>query len=127
MVGQPAEGPCRNGGRGGPSRAALATKEKSIAPRSAAIDIKEGLIRGTKQERHLAAQDGLLESEWRRLPEILAKPEAIYFDTRTGKLVYVVSAGDGRASSFQWSLMCASISRIGPTGSFPVSAIRQNH
>jgi len=69
-------------------------KEKSIAPRSAAIDIKEGLIRGTKQERHLAAQDGLLESEWRRLPEILAKPEAIYFDTRTGKLVYVVSAGD---------------------------------
>ena len=52
------------------------------------------MIRGTKQERHLAAQDGLLESEWRRLPEILAKPEAIYFDTRTGKLVYVVSAGD---------------------------------
>jgi len=69
-------------------------ENKRLVPRSAAIDIQEGLLRGTKQQRHLASQDGLLESEWRRLPEILAKPEAIYFDTRTGKLVYVVSAGD---------------------------------
>lgn len=68
-------------------------QEKSIAPQSAAIDIQEGLVRGAKQQRHLADQDGLSENEWRRLPEILAKPEAIYFDTRTGKLVYVVSAG----------------------------------
>jgi len=67
---------------------------KNIIPQSAAIDIQEGLIRGAKQRRHLAAQDGLSESEWRRLPEILATPEAIYFDARTGKLVYVAAAGD---------------------------------
>ncbi len=69
--------------------------EKGIDPVSAAIGIREGLIRGAKQARHIAAQDGLLETEWRRLPEIVESPEEIYFDTRTGKLVYVVSVGDG--------------------------------
>jgi hypothetical protein len=69
-------------------------REKDISPQSAAIGIQEGLIRGTKQERHIAAQDGLLDSDWRRLPGIIEAPEAVYFDTRTGKLVYVASAGD---------------------------------
>ena len=71
----------------------LAT-EKSITPQNAAIGVREGLIGGTKQARHIAAQDGLLQADWRRLPEIVERPDAVYFDTRTGKLVYVVSAGD---------------------------------
>lgn len=71
--------------------------EKEITPTNAAIGIREGLIRGTKQSRHEQAQDALLPGEWRRLPEILSKPEAVYFDTRTGKLIYIVSAGDDAA------------------------------
>jgi hypothetical protein len=69
-------------------------QEKDISPQSASIGIQEGLILGTKQARHIAAQDGLLDSDWRRLTEIIEDPEAVYFDTRTGKLVYVASAGD---------------------------------
>ncbi|WP_338416689.1 phage minor head protein [uncultured Sphaerotilus sp.] len=69
-------------------------REKKIAPQSAAVGIREGLVRGTKQDRHMSAQDGLADSDWRRLPEIIAQPEAVYYDERTGKLVYVVSSGD---------------------------------
>lgn len=70
-------------------------KEKGITPKTAAIGVQEGLIRGTKQDRHMTkTQDGLLPEDWRRLTGALDAPEAIYFDTRTGKLVYVVSAGD---------------------------------
>lgn len=71
----------------------LAAK-KAITPQSAAIGVQEGLIRGTKQARHMAAQDGLLAEDWRRLPEIIDAPDAVYFDTRTQKLVYVASSGD---------------------------------
>ena len=67
---------------------------KQIIPQSAAIGVQEGLIRGTKQARHMAAQDGLLAEDWRRLPEIIEAPEAVYFDTRTQKLVYVASSGE---------------------------------
>ena len=48
----------------------------------------------SSKNRHIAAQDGLLDSDWRRLTEIIESPEAVYFDIRTGKLVYVASAGD---------------------------------
>jgi hypothetical protein len=68
--------------------------EKGITPKNAAIGIQEGLIRGTKQARHIRNQDGLLAEDWRRLTSIMLDPEAVYFDTRTGKMVYVASAGD---------------------------------
>ena len=42
----------------------------------------------------MAAQDGMLTEDWRRLPEIIDAPEAVYFDTRTQKLVYVTSSGE---------------------------------
>lgn len=70
-------------------------KEKGITPKNAAIGLQEGLIRGTKQARHITkTQDGLLPEDWRQMTAVLQDPEAVYFDTRTGKLAYVVSAGD---------------------------------
>lgn len=69
-------------------------REKKVAPQSAAVGIREGLVRGTKQDRHMSAQDGLSDADWRRLPEIIASPDEVYYDERTGKLVYVVSSGD---------------------------------
>jgi hypothetical protein len=42
----------------------------------------------------MAAQDGLIDADWRRLTEIIDAPETVYFDNRTQKVVYVAPAGD---------------------------------
>ncbi|MCF7964014.1 MAG: phage head morphogenesis protein [Methylobacter tundripaludum] len=69
---------------------------KEIQPVTAEIAIREGLIRGSKQDRHTAAGDALNEMEWRRLPMIVSEPEQILFDTRTGKLLYIFPSDDAR-------------------------------
>lgn len=60
-----------------------------VEPANAAIEIRDGLVLGTKQARHKAAQDGLTEADWRALPSVLDTPDAIYRDAATGKLIYV--------------------------------------
>ncbi len=65
---------------------------KQITPQSAEIAIREGLIRGSKQARHDLAGDGLSEMEWRQLPTIIANPDQVLFDTRSGKLIYIAAA-----------------------------------
>jgi len=69
---------------------------KEIQPVTAEIAIREGLVRGSKQDRHAAAGDALNEMEWRRLPMIVDEPEQILFDTRTGKLLYIFPSDDAR-------------------------------
>lgn len=69
---------------------------KVIQPLTAEIAIREGLIRGSKQDRHMAAGDALNEMEWRRLPTVVGEPEQILFDTRTGKLLYILASDDAR-------------------------------
>lgn len=66
----------------------LADNSKS-APLSAEIGIRDNLLIGPKQARHEAAQNGLTLDDWRYLTKLLDAPSAIYFDTRSGKLIYV--------------------------------------
>lgn len=66
-------------------------------PASAGIVVHDRLIVGKKAARHEAAGDALSADEWARLPEAVADPEAVLYDTDTGSLIYVMpSAGDPR-------------------------------
>ena len=58
-------------------------------PLTAEIGIRDNLPQGAKQARHDAHQNGLTEDEWRALPALLDEPGAIYFDARSGKLIFV--------------------------------------
>ncbi|MBI5659888.1 MAG: hypothetical protein HZC43_10165 [Nitrosomonadales bacterium] len=58
-------------------------------PLTAEIAINDHLPDGAKQARHELAQNGLTLDEWRRLPAVLDRPGAIYFDTHRGRLVFV--------------------------------------
>lgn len=81
---------------------------RSIALASAEIAVQDGLIIGKKAVRHQLAGDALSAAEWTGLPDLLAAPEQILFDTRTGKLLYIGETGDDRqaklALEFNYSL-----------------------
>lgn len=70
---------------------------KSIQPITAEIAVPDSLILGPKQRRHADAGNALTHEEWRNLPGMLAHPEQILFDTRSGKLLYIYPAGGGQA------------------------------
>jgi hypothetical protein len=97
--------------------------QRAIEPRTAEISVREGLIGGTQQARHLKAGDGLTPEEWRRLPEILDQPSQVLFDTRTGKLVYVAATDQAGIK-----LVVAFDYRVGKTGrtNQVVSGFRQS-
>lgn len=65
-------------------------------PYSAEIAVEDRLVIGAKQQRHENQQNGLLSSEWRRLPELLESPSAVFYDNTSGKIVYLLQA-DGAA------------------------------
>ena len=69
---------------------------QAINPETAAITIREGLIRGAKQGRHSAAGDALTFSEWRQLTRVIDDPEQVLYDHRTGKILYVHASEDSR-------------------------------
>lgn len=72
-------------------------REIGKAPISAEIAIQDRLIVGRKAARHEAAGDALTPEEWAALPEGLANPKAVLYDTETGNLLYVFdSIGDPR-------------------------------
>lgn len=76
-----------------PATLAWLDSVKSIQPLTAEIAVPDSLILGPKQRRHASDGNALTEAEWRKLPEMLANPERILFDTRSGKLLYVYPAG----------------------------------
>lgn len=67
-------------------------------PANAAIEISDALVVGRKQRRHVAAQDGLTDAEWRSLTTLLDAPAAVYRDTLNGHLIYVAD-GPGPAKA----------------------------
>jgi hypothetical protein len=69
---------------------------KQIAPASAEIAVQDGLIVGKKAQRHQAAGDALTAQEWASLPDLLANPAQVLYDTQSGKLLYIVDAADPR-------------------------------
>lgn len=76
-----------------PATLAWLDSVKSIQPLTSEIAVPDSLILGPKQRRHASDGNALTEAEWRKLPEMLANPERILFDTRSGKLLYVYPAG----------------------------------
>ena len=73
---------------------------KSIQPITAEIAVPDSLILGPKQRRHTGAGNALSDAEWRKLPEMLANPERILFDNRSGKLLYIYPAGGSDKAKF---------------------------
>lgn len=67
---------------------------KGIFPVSAEIGVLDGLIIGKKAARHEQAGNAFSAADWARLPALVENPEQIVFDTRTGKLLYIVSSAD---------------------------------
>lgn len=72
--------------------------QEGIAPATAEIAVQDALIVGRKAVRHEIAGDALSAAEWAQLPELLADPEQILFDTVHGKLIYVGGSGDQGAA-----------------------------
>ncbi|OON62295.1 hypothetical protein B0920_02110 [Massilia sp. KIM] len=70
---------------------------KGIVPASAEIAVQDGLLVGKKAQRHEAAGDALTPEEWLDLFDALANPLQVLYDVNSGKLLYVLPAGDGRA------------------------------
>ncbi|AKU24832.1 hypothetical protein ACZ75_10805 [Massilia sp. NR 4-1] len=68
-----------------------------LIPASAEIAIQDGLLIGKKAIRHALAGDAFSAEEWAALPAKLEAPERIVYDTRTGKLLYIVGSQDSRA------------------------------
>jgi len=66
--------------------------EKNVIPESSGIVINDRLVGGKKALRHQEAGNGLSDEEWRALPECVLSPEAVYYDTTDGKILYVQKA-----------------------------------
>ena len=52
---------------------------------------------GRKQERHMAAGNGLSKAEWRGLPQMLIAAKAdgrVWRDAKTGNLIFVMDGAD---------------------------------
>jgi hypothetical protein len=65
--------------------------ERDIEPATAEVVVQDRLVLGPKERRHQnKTQDGFSDAEWRRLPEMIDKPESVLFDTRSGHLLYVL-------------------------------------
>jgi len=71
----------------------LATN-KGISPATAEIAVQDGLIVGKKAARHQAAGDALSTADWEQLPDLLAHPDQVLYDTGSGKLLYISTSTD---------------------------------
>lgn len=61
-------------------------------PVSAEIAVQDRLMVGKKADRHEEAGDALSEAEWLALPEGIANPMAVLYDTETGNLLYAMES-----------------------------------
>lgn len=72
-----------------------ALAERGIAPASAEVMLRPGLVVGPKADRHESAGNALSPEQWLTLPRLFRNAQAIYLDRKTGALVYVLP-GEGR-------------------------------
>jgi len=68
-------------------------RAEGISPVSAEIAVSDQLLVGRKAARHEAAKNALTPEQWRSVPDVLAQPQAVYFDTELQGLIYVSGAG----------------------------------
>lgn len=69
---------------------------RDISPATAEIAVNDAVIVGKKAQRHAAAGDALSDIEWASLPIVLAQPERVLYDNRSGHLIYVAASADSR-------------------------------
>jgi len=67
-------------------------KTKDIVPSSSGIVINDRLVGGKKAVRHEKTGNALSPAEWRTLPQCVLTPEAVYFDTTDGKILFTSPA-----------------------------------
>jgi hypothetical protein len=63
---------------------------KGIAPATASIMVKPGLISGPKVARHERSENALSSEDWLLVPQLLRKPDAVLLDNKSGTLIYVL-------------------------------------
>lgn len=78
-----------------PETIAWMAKNQVPVPSAAAISIRDSVIASSQAARSQAA-GALSADDVARLPGLLAQPDQLLFDTRTGRLVYVAYAGEPR-------------------------------
>lgn len=78
-----------------PETIAWMTKNQVPVPSAAAISVRDSVIASSQAARSQAA-GALSADDVARLPGLLAQPDQLLFDTRTGRLVYVAYAGEPR-------------------------------
>jgi hypothetical protein len=64
-------------------------QNKHLLPATAEVAIQDGLVIGPKARRHELAGDALSAEDWQTLPQIVADPERLLFDNRSGKLLFI--------------------------------------
>ncbi|KAB8037401.1 phage head morphogenesis protein [Janthinobacterium aquaticum] len=78
-----------------PETIAWMTKNQVPVPNAAAVSMRDSVIASSQTARSQAA-GALSADDVARLPGLLAQPDQLLFDTRTGRLVYVSYAGEPR-------------------------------
>jgi len=73
-------------------------RKQGFTLKSGVIYVEDRLIGGVKAQRHMAAGNALTAAEWARLPQRLAKPQMVLWDTDKRNFLYVLDSDDGRAS-----------------------------
>lgn len=73
-----------------------ALARRGIAPASAEIMVKPGLVSGPKALRHETAGDALPPEQWLTLPRSLRKPSAVLLDPSSGRLLFLVGCAAGQ-------------------------------
>lgn len=66
-----------------------------VAPSSAEIMVKPGLLNGPKAVRHGQAANALRDEDWVNLPVALRDPQSVYLDVDSGALLYFLKSGNG--------------------------------
>lgn len=78
-----------------PETIAWMARNQVSVPSAAAISIRDSVIASSQAARSQAA-GALSADDVARLPAVLAQPDQLLFDTRTGRLIYVSYAGEPR-------------------------------
>jgi len=73
-------------------------RAQGVELRSGVIYVEDRLMSGVKAKRHLNAENALSAAEWQKLPERLAKPQMVLWDTDKRNFLYVLDSDDGRAA-----------------------------
>lgn len=68
-----------------------------IAPQTAEVMVRPGLVRGPKADRHEDAGNAIAQDAWRALPALWRKPVALLLDLKSGNPLWLLPGADGRA------------------------------